>query len=546
MKVHLPELFRKLSLKLFEGLDTPRALTCALLLRAEEYGQLVALRVDPRDYEDPEAYFRDQTATEWLRKCDGLPTGIKTARVAEAAFLECELSNARTNARLSPYLHNGPFEGPEEVRIGDFLLRVKQVISDALGPLPRELNPKFGPGSTFEDRGALCLLPDKLSSRPTVSLASRSLLDIWGKTLWCRELAREHPHRSDPKTVRGNRFTTVPKDATKDRGIAIEPSINVYYQLGLGQAIRRRLKLVGIDLDHGQAMHAQVARAASLPPLWSWLDGQATLDLSSASDSVSRVLVQLLLPEDWFSALRCLASPSTLFKGRWHYLEKFSSMGNGFTFELETLLFWGISTVTCGSKAITGRDLLVYGDDIIVPSRSAPSLISVLRFLGFSLNTRKSFVDSHFRESCGGDFFKGFAVRPHYVKELPSEPQHWMAIANGLFRIRKQFAALGSGVDLSKAWFTCLDAIPSHIRSLRGPEELGDLVIADEPRFWSPRWRSNGFRYFKVYRPILKKVGLQHWKPGIQLAYAVYGGASSGVSPRDDVSGYKIGWTAYS
>jgi hypothetical protein len=554
MQVIFPELFRKVSLKLFETLDTPRALSCALLLKYGEYGQLVSLTVDPRNYEDAEPFYRDSVAVDWLRKCAGLPTGIDTPAVAHADFLSCERNNARTNARLSPFIHGGPFDGVHDERVGGFLRSVKKVIRDILGPLPKELNPRFGPGSTFEDRGRRCLLPDKMSSRPTITSRARCLLDLWQETAWSRALLEAYPHKSDPKTVRGNRFTTVPKDAKKDRGIAIEPSLNVYYQLGVGGAIRSRLKRAGIDLNDGQILHRQVACAASLPPLWRDGEEMATIDLSSASDTVSRKLVQLLLPEEWFELLHTLSSPLTCVNGRWHYLEKFSSMGNGFTFELETLLFLGISLAVGGRSCHPGVNVFVYGDDIIVPTRIAPSLLSVLRFLGFKSNDRKTFLDSHFRESCGGDFFKGQPVRAHFVKELPSEPQHWVAIANGLDRVQSNLRVMGSSLDLKRVWFLTLDSIPSHVRSCRGPSELGDLVIRDEEAHWATRIR-HGIRFVRVYRPIGISVPLLRWRPEIQLAYALYQAGSTigvssrpfrGVSPRDSVSGYKQGWTAFS
>lgn len=546
MQIAIPELFGKASLRLFEALNTPRALSCAILMRYEEFGQLVNLTTDPRSYEDPQSYYRDCVATDWVRKCAGLPTGIDTPAVARQDFLECEKVNARTNARLAPFIYNGPFTGPSDERIGGFLHSVKKVIRDILGPLPLDLDGKFGPGSTFEDRGQLCTLPDKISSRPTVTSGAHCFTDLWGDTLWSRALTKSHPYRSGPKRVRGNRFTTVPKDAKKDRGIAIEPSLNVYYQLAVGRHIRGRLRLNGIDLKGGQTIHQQFAEGASADPDFRVPGGMATIDLKSASDSVSRNLVKLLLPEEWYTLLASLRSPATRFAGRWYYLEKFSSMGNGFTFELETLIFLSVALAVCGSDGHPGHTVLVYGDDIIVPTKHASTLLSVLRFLGFTANPQKTYLDSHFRESCGGDFFRGKPVRAHFVKELPSEPQHWIAIANGLHRVQKSFDSMGISVTVRRAWLCLLDAIPSQIRSCRGPAELGDLVITDDDyRNWIVKIE-DGTRYVRVWRPVHSLLPFHHWRAEVVLAYAVYGASSSGVSPRDNVSGYKHDWTAFS
>jgi hypothetical protein len=312
--------------------------------------------------------------------------------------------------------------------------------------------------------------------------------------------------------------------------------------------------LDGIDLRNGQDIHRQVACEASK-------DGHlATIDLSNASDTVSYNLVKLLLPAKWFHLLDSLRSPFTLINGKWVKLEKFSSMGNGFTFELETLLFLAISLVAVRQKTIPVRgSVLVYGDDIIVPSTSAKNVIEFLKFLGFTPNEKKTFSEGWFRESCGGDYFRGAAVRPHFLKELPNEPQDFIRFANGLRRV-----GMGHGDDLHRydftfrAWLRVLDAIPSPIRRLRGPQDLGDIVIHDDRTdLWSAK-RRNSIRYIRCYKPVpARRVGWGHWHPSVVLATALYGlGDGSrgplnhrdggGVTPRGAVSGYRVGWAVYS
>jgi len=74
-------------------------------------------------------------------------------------------------------------------------------------------------------------------------------------------------------------------------------------------------------------------------------------------------------------------------------------MGNGFTFPLETLIFWALTRAVCGSTATVSA----YGDDIICPSDRAEDVIAVLTEVGFSVNLEKSFWNGPFRESCGSD-----------------------------------------------------------------------------------------------------------------------------------------------
>jgi hypothetical protein len=377
----------------------------------------------------------------------------------------------------------------------------------------------------------------------------------WSGTAWAHACA-ESGQKVD--FVRGNRFTTVDKDCEKDRGIAIEPSINVFYQLALGSALRRRLKSWGIDLNNGQEIHAQVAREASIR------GHLCTLDLSNASDTVSRNLVRLLLPPHWFEALDDLRSKRTLFRDKWFLLEKFSSMGNGFTFELETLVFLVLILATDVDQKLTvGEDVFVFGDDIIVPTTISKDVISALSFCGMTLNKTKSFVEGPFRESCGGDYFQGVDVRPFFLKESPNEPQQLISLANGIRR-----SCEGSferrWPKMLRAWHAVLDSIPSHIRDCRGPSVLGDILVHDDESRWRVRHRS-GIRYFRTWKPVRSsKIGWKYFRPEVVLASAVYGSSSNGerehirkdnvrppwneagVIPRSPKMSYNIGWVAWS
>jgi hypothetical protein len=347
--------------------------------------------------------------------------------------------------------------------------------------------------------------------------------------------------------IRGNRFTTVPKDCRKDRGIAVEPSINVFYQLAVGRLMKQRLKRSGLDLLNAKETHMRVACEASSRGNF------ATLDLSNASDSVATALVRLLLPHGWFELLDSLRSPTTLVKGKTVRLEKFSSMGNGYTFELETLLFAAISMTVCielGLPAELGKDVYVFGDDIIVPTEAAPGVTAVLRYLGFDLNKEKSFVEGPFRESCGGDFFLGVDVRPYFCEEDLYEPQHYIAAANGLRRSASADPE-SRWPHLQRGWFRLLDQLPVPIRRLRGPTRLGDIVVHDEESRWQTEIDRSGGRethghvYLKAYMPDpsrLKWVEWKHFRSEVVLATALrgVGDGQKGILPRDPVGGHAI------
>ncbi|UUW21162.1 MAG: RNA replicase beta chain [Sanya fiers-like virus 1] len=545
--------FEDIVLTLCEDVASPRALTVALLLRSREWDQLVSLRVDPKHYLRANDFWRDNLVTSLLVKCDGLPTSFDRKKKAIDQFYACEEMCFRSNRRLERLLFPGGASAPSasDVLAIEVFSTAKRIISECLGPFPfSDLSGKFGPGSTYGDRGGLTTIPDKMSSRPTLTPSAWTSLSDWRSTAWARACALDG---RQPEVVRGNRFLTVPKDATKFRGIAVEPSINVFYQLSIGKLIRARLRRLGIHLDVGQDIHGRLAHEASSQ------GHLCTLDLSNASDTICRNLVEFLLPPSWFEVLSDLRSPTTLIDGRTVILEKFSSMGNGFTFELETLIFYALTKAVYCHLGDHEALVSVFGDDIISPSKGSDAVIAFLALAGFKVNESKSFTDGLFRESCGEDFFSGTRVRAHYVRSIPEAPEHFITLANGLRR-----SAGDRFPWLYRTWRRVLDRIPVQIRCCRGPSDLGDIVIHDDEIRWNKRRRSS-IRYVRVYRPVSgRKVHWSHFKPHVILAAATYGVSSGdsfrihpngthrlpqnrlGVTPRDSVTGHKLGWVAFS
>jgi len=527
---------KKVALELYEGLATPKSLAAAMLLRHGEWDQLATLEADPGNYLTAEEYWRDASASSFLKKYEPLPTSFDRKAVAEEGFILCEKSCLRTNIRLYPLIED--LKDPQcQSGLHDFFRRARQNIAQILGPCPDIVDGRFGPGSTFGDKGVLSTVPDKMSNEPQLTTDAWPFLFPWSGTMWasaCVDVGKV------PKFVQGNRFTTVKKDCTKFRGIAIEPSINVFFQLGYGRVIRNRLRRRGINLDVGQDTHRALARFSSVD------EYQSTIDLRNASDTISRNLVKLLLPARWFSVLDALRSKKTLFKGKFHLLEKFSSMGNGFTFELETLVFLGLISAITGIEAI-GKDVFAFGDDIIVPKAYSDDVVSMLRFCGLETNPHKTFVEGPFRESCGGDFFNGIKVRPFYLKDDPDQPSSRIALANGLYS--SYGGHLGRWLCLRDAWRTVLSGLPTNIRCLHGPSALGDIVIHDEDSSrWITSWK-HGTRFIKCYQPTpLHHVKWGRFAPSVTLACATYGLAWNDgfVSTRNPELDYSIGAVPFS
>lgn len=552
------EVVRTVSL-LLEDLGTPLSLSAAIKLREGDWDGILEMNPDPRSYLDADSYSRDAAACAILRKLENLPSSHDRRGAALQKWWAGERACYRTNERLQRYLPENRLFDDGSAAVRSFLDRCRKIILDWIGYGPDDLwVGRFGPGATFSNRGGKTTVPDKMSSDPSLTRDAVWCLPQWLNTQWGAALAQRNGELS---FVPGNRFTTVPKTAKTDRSIAVEPSINVFYQLALGRQLRQRLArrprrirkgdttsykdFAGWDLDRAQEVHRQVAEASSVTREY------ATLDLSNASDTVAKVLVKILLPRLWFQALDDLRSKKTLVDGRWVVLEKFSSMGNGFTFELETIIFAAIAcavTRECGGMGLLGCDVFVFGDDIIVKNDVARPLKPVLEFLGFELNVDKTYFDDvPFRESCGGDYFSGKPVRPYFLKECPNGPQDFVAFANGLSDLATRLALTGRPIS-RRAWFSVLDCIPSRVRSCRGPKGLGDVVIHDSEEHWTVRWRSD-IRYIRALRPHrVRIISFQRFDPQVVLACATYGTGNrqGGVTPRDGVLSYKVGWIPYS
>ena len=212
--------------------------------------------------------------------------------------------------------------------------------------------------------------------------------------------------------VPGNRYITVPKDAETERLICIEPEVNSYYQKGIGSWLKSVVKdNFGIDLSNQDRNRTQCADFAF-----------STIDLSSASDSVSNCLVEFLLPARVFNLLKAFRSGhSQMFDHAITHdqpYSMFSTMGNGFTFELESLIFAIIARVSSQFVGCDASEVTVFGDDIIVRNEAADVTMETLVTCGFIVNDKKSFWGSDdYRESCG-QFFERSADHVYLVSPL--------------------------------------------------------------------------------------------------------------------------------
>lgn len=364
------------------------------------------------------AYLRRSFQSKY---CDeSLVSSSDRRRAAIDKFVECEEANAVTNTWFRDL--DGGFNILPRVTMRRFLRFARNIIRDVLGPLHDEVVLGSFSGGASTSRGRTVSHPaNKFSGEADITEEALDVLPVLYRLC---PMFREYGAFNDLKVVRGNVLFTVPKKTDIDRCACKEPDINMFLQKGVGRHIRRRLLSVGINLND-QSINRDLARAGSI-------DGSlATLDLSSASDRISLEVVSTLLPPLWFTYLNSIRSQNVTIDGETYRTEMFSSMGNGFTFELESLIFYALSRSVLYFEGIPGT-LSIYGDDIIIPSGSFDAVTFVLNRFGFVVNMDKSFHTGDFRESCGGHYLRGEDVTPFYLKRKATRLTDVIRVANQL------------------------------------------------------------------------------------------------------------------
>jgi hypothetical protein len=464
-----PEVESQVILKYLEALDCPRALTVAMLFREGEHLQLSELAFNPLHYESFEETRGAYLATKFLSKFSGLSTGLDLDEVAIAKFVEFELCCKRTNARFRN-LSADPLYRGNAVRLHQAVVRKIDRILGEFSCSEFLEEPDWGPGATTLIKRQLASPINKFQcetgiTRDLYQLLPLGLLStifpLWGSHLSGLEF---------PLFQVGNKVTTVPKDATTNRVIAIEPGLNLFFQKSVGEMIGKRLQRCGIDL-RDQSRNQFLARRGSI-------DSQlATIDMRSASDSISRLVVEELFNEQfsrrWLSVMDSCRSHYGSLKQTLVRWEKFSSMGNGFTFQLESLIFYAIALCCVEDLGIKGS-VSVYGDDIIIPVQALEMFSEMMSFYGFQINWKKTHSESPFRESCGAHWYSGRDLKPVYLRDRLSSVQSCYKLANAVRRLaHRQNASFGCDARFQSTFELLVQKTPQALR-LRVPEGFGD------------------------------------------------------------------------
>jgi len=475
-------------------------------VKAKDIDSLVHLAdsLSEQSYPDATQHFVANQFSALIRKYP-FPEGLHTFDPEGNAYRKfmksehtCALVNKRFRARRTRIGKPWPYE--------DHLSKQRNFIRYVIGDEPplSEVWSKcgFGPGASIGVHGNATSVARKLLA--TTWTVSPSALHyahaaIMNHAQFREVLFPEHAGFSSgsPDTdfnrylrrctyVKHNKIEFVPKTVKTLRSIAVEPLLNGFVQKGVDEVLRLRLKRIGLDLTD-QEPNRSMARLGSFDDE----DAFCTIDLSSASDSISIELVRELLPPDWFAFLNALRSKEYVYKNDRKTFSKFVSMGNGFCFPLETLLF----AAACHSVGAgrPGIDFRVYGDDIIVRKQFFEPVVSVLRYMGFAVNTDKTFSSGPFRESCGADWFGGEDVRPFTLDFALDSLQALFKFLN-LTRRSTRTSGFFAGVRSM-----ILDLIPEKLRLYRPFEGNADTAITStgDEHLYSPhcKWLKNHYRW---------------------------------------------------
>jgi len=433
----IPRLFRGLTLRVFDSSgilrQTPDPKAIFLLRQLLGVVRKLELASGKRDTcNSVDAFFREDEevrhgSLDWGHHDSfGAENAVALDFVDAADPVDAGMDDLFEDHTNSPRLN---YEHARKVQ------QAADLISSVLGVFdPLAWRPKHGPGAVSDQRFGSYKYnfrswPERLERTfPYADLAFANYAQVpvvpYGSK-HCQALQKEVPAK----------LAAVPKTLSKPRLIASEPTSHQWCQQIVKDYFYTRVErsiLSRFVTFNDQVKNGQLALRASM-------DGScATIDLSSASDRVSCWHVERLfrrLP----SLLEALQSSRTVWvtqtisrtSPRYHYLRKYSTMGNATTFPVQSLFFLSLALGTvafCRGRQVNFgflRELgewqvRVFGDDIIVPADCSRAMVGCLEALNLRVNLGKTFLDGKFRESCGVDAYGGHDVTTVNILSKPS------------------------------------------------------------------------------------------------------------------------------
>lgn len=431
-RVQVPRFARELYLKIFDNEGMLREVVCMDALVALRQLLCGAKKLDLQcapwrtteavnDFLDIESRMRSFTL-DW--DCDALLE--RRSALGDIHFVDAAKS-------ATPDLFSS-LEDNVEPSFDDLYLTqtVFDIVASKLGvfdSLKTTMLPKHGPGvvANLKNEDSKYSFPNwplKLSATfPPDYFRSPNLGSDYDQGLKSDWSLHEAPSRliSVPKTLKGPRL------------IAAEPVEHQWVQQLLWRELEDRI-------SHGPLSRSIDFRSQELSQrsaLEASRDGRkATVDLSSASDRLSCWLVERAFRANYsfleaFHACRTrwLENRVRPSLGRFMRLKKFAPMGSACTFPVQSIVYCGLAMAavliterrrpTERNMRLVGRQIVVFGDDIVIPSAASATFLGLLTYAGLKVNITKTYTKGNFRESCGVDAFRGVDITPVYVRRLP-------------------------------------------------------------------------------------------------------------------------------
>ena len=322
--------------------------------------------------------------------------------------------------------------------------------------------PRHGPGATADKAWA------------NGKYKGRDFYKRWDDLLsWEHLYGFSTAHQSNrevtlPRDEQPVKVVSVPKTMKTSRIICVEPTAMQSAQQLTAARLVSSLRRVGKQkkvFPSGKTLYRhlnfQDQSFNQKAALKGSMDGSlATIDLSEASDRVSVKLVSLVFrhsPILLRHLYGCRSTRAMMQDGRIIHLRKYASMGSALTFPVEAICFLMICiAAVCDERDVfnkVGRpksleafenarkDILVFGDDIIVPADCIVKVTTYLEAFGLKVNSKKTFFKGGFRESCGMDYFNGVLVTPVYLRQHPPKSLRdatsfvsWVSMANRFYK----------------------------------------------------------------------------------------------------------------
>jgi len=238
-------------------------------------------------------------------------------------------------------------------------------------------------------------------------------------------------------------------------------------------------------------------------------EGLATIDMENASNTIASTLIKKLLPSWLFNLLETVRSDRIHLHrsvGDGFYKpELFSANGNGFTFELETIVFWALSiaVIETSEQEHSGK-VSVFGDDIILPSSAVAEFGNLAKDIGMSLNRDKSFVSGPFRESCGAHNYRAYNVAPPFLREIGTTRQSRIANLIAFANRLREWDWFEITPPVQELYNFVVSLLPEGLRTVRLPLGYSDDALTGETWLDSATIK-HGTAVVSIKRPAYKK-----------------------------------------